>query len=198
MTTAQLLTSLKTTKQNIKQALIAKGLSPTQVFSTYPDLINQIEGQLPYGVLVEGSDGQLLFQQLQFQGINATPKGQPVAIQGCYIYQTGVQEPQYEGISMITITQTANSQIPFNHGTVIAYTVKADDVITIDTTKLKSNQCATMQLWLTMPQVVSFTLSGVSWVKEPQFDTANTVYTIVLRWNGSQVIANIAYKREQV
>lgn len=192
----QQIAQLNTIKQDIKQALINKGQQPTDSFADYAQLINSIE--VPYGVLIEGTDGQLLFQQLQLQGDVVTTKGQPRSVQGYYVYQTGVQQPQYEGAVMIpVITEITDGVIPFKHNTVVQYQVNADDVLSINTQELKSGQCATMELWLVMDQIVSFSLNDVVWVKQPQFDTANTTYTIVLRWNGSQVIANIAYKREQ-
>lgn len=45
MTIADELTLLKSTKASIKEKLINKDLEPTDVFSTYPTLINELSNQ---------------------------------------------------------------------------------------------------------------------------------------------------------
>ena len=95
------------------------------------------------------------------------------------------------------IKSVTSAEIPFVHDTVIKHTLTADETITFTTSSMPSDRCVTMELWLTMPEtVVSFSIPNVNWLEEPSFDTANTLYAVVLRWDGEKVLANVAYTLE--
>lgn len=95
------------------------------------------------------------------------------------------------------IKSVANAEIPLVHDTVIKHTLTADETITFTTSVMTADRCVTMELWLTMPgEVVSFTMPDVTWIEEPAFDTANTLYAVVIRWDGEKVIGNVAYTLE--
>ena len=87
--------------------------------------------------------------------------------------------------------------LSLSHNTIVQHSLAVDDVITIDTSAMTSDKSVTMELWLTMPEtVVSFSIPNVNWLEEPSFDTANTLYAVVLRWDGEKVLANVAYTLE--
>ena len=98
-----------------------------------------------------------------------------------------------EGMIM-TVSDTPNMTLVNN--SVVKYTPNADDVITFDVSALDSGKCSTMELWLTLGEVVSFSIAGVTWVEEPSFDSANTLYALVIRWDGEKLIGNVAYSLE--
>lgn len=95
-TTAQYLQSLVDTKQSIKQALINKGKQPSQVFASYPELIQSIQqgGNVQLGVIV-GSDQDgytvqkldITSEQLLDTEIQTTDK--------VYVFNTDRQQPDY-------------------------------------------------------------------------------------------------------
>ena len=77
------------------------------------------------------------------------------------------------------------------------FTVTSGAVISVDSSGLASNVCVTAELWLDMPSpAVSFTLPAFTWVDGavPDFDSANTRYVIVVRWNGTKFLACSAYE----
>lgn len=92
------------------------------------------------------------------------------------------------------IQQATSTTIELEHNKVVKHTVQADQVLTIDVSKMDPTVCASMELWLRLDQVVSFQIDTVTWISDPSFSVANTVYAIVLRWDGSKVLANVAYK----
>lgn len=52
---------------------------------------------------------------------------------------------------------------------------------------MSAGRCATFELWLVMGgTVVSFSLpDNLTWVgATPNFDSANTLYALVIRWDG--------------
>ena len=112
------------------------------------------------------------------------------------VYYAGLiqRTKQLESSVGTEIKTNQNTVIMLEHNKVIKHTVKANQNIAIDITNTASDVCTTMQLWLTMEDVVSFQLSNVFWVTEPSFSIPYTVYAIVLRWDGGRVIANLAYK----
>ena len=100
-------------------------------------------------------------------------------------------------ISGMMIDTAESSNVLLIHNTIVQHSLAADDVITIDTSAMTSDKSVTMELWLTMPEtVVSFSIPNVNWLEEPSFDTANTLYAVVLRWDGEKVLANVAYTLE--
>ncbi|MBQ9772324.1 MAG: hypothetical protein IJW23_10930 [Lentisphaeria bacterium] len=81
--------------------------------------------------------------------------------------------------------------------TIVKYTLSGNEVFLFDLSSLKNEVCATMELWLTMPEeVVSFTMPDVTWIEELAFDTPNMMYAVVIRWDGEKVIGNVAYTLE--
>lgn len=96
------------------------------------------------------------------------------------------------------ITVTADSVV-FEYGTAIyKKTIAAQTALTFDTTALThTNSVATFELWLEV-QATSLTISfpSLTWVGDtPDFSAAG-VYVVTLRYDGSSVIANLAYKLE--
>lgn len=100
-------------------------------------------------------------------------------------------------LSCMRITESENPVTGLKNETVVKHTLSNGEIITFDKSALKNDQCVTMELWLTMQEeVVSFTMPDVTWIEEPAFDTANTLYAVVIRWDGEKVIGNIAYTLE--
>ncbi|MBQ7208159.1 MAG: collagen-like protein [Lentisphaeria bacterium] len=93
-----------------------------------------------------------------------------------------------------------------NH--VYRHTLAASDVITFDTTGLSASSQITWELHLTQPSTaVSFTLpSGVLWPDAaglfasantpPDMTTGGMIYVIVFRWDGANLLGNLAYRKE--
>lgn len=125
--------------------------------------------------------------------ITGVQAGQPVLkIEDKWVIVGGISQTK-------TIVNSNSSTIYFTPNTIFKYTVSENDVITINTSSMKPYQCSTMELWLTMPStVVSFSIPNVTWIEEPSFDSANTLYTIAIRWDGEKLLANIAYTLEVV
>lgn len=97
-------------------------------------------------------------------------------------------------LSCMPIIESGSPVIKLGNESVVKHTITDGDIITFDTTSLGSDQCITMELWLRMPgEVVSFTMSDVTWIEEPSFDTANTLYAVVVKWDGEKIIGNMAY-----
>ena len=117
---------------------------------------------------------------------------QPVVIQ-CSLAAPGGTA---EGSGGAVISEAAAPDLVFKHNTVIKYSPAADDVITFDVSALDSGKCSTMELWLTLGEVVSFSIADVTWVEEPSFDSANTLYALVIRWDGEKLIGSAAYSLE--
>lgn len=102
-----------------------------------------------------------------------------------------------EKLSGMAISSLEDPAIPFAHNGITKHTLSADEVITFDTSALSAEKSATMELWLTMPEtVVSFSMPDIVWIEEPAFDAGNTLYAVVLRWDGAKLIGNIAYTLE--
>lgn len=86
------------------------------------------------------------------------------------------------------------NSIKLNHQVISYYRLKDGDVISFDTIDLKKNESITAELWLYMPEtVVSFSIPDVVWLEDPDFDTGDTTYTVVIRWTGSKLLANLGY-----
>ena len=117
---------------------------------------------------------------------------QPVVIQ-CSLAAPG---GTVEGSGGAVISEAAAPAVTFKHNTVAKYSPLADDVIMFDVSALDSEKCSTMELWLTLGEVVSFSIADVTWVEEPSFDSANTLYALVIRWDGEKLIGNAAYSLE--
>ena len=100
---------------------------------------------------------------------------------------------------VMTIISAGTSITPLEHQ-VYRHTLAASDAITVDTSALTSSQCLTFELWLDMPSTpVAFTLpAGLTWIDEftPDFSAGDTRYVIVIRWNGSGLLANLAYTED--
>lgn len=97
---------------------------------------------------------------------------------------------------VMTIIAATTAITPAEHQ-VFQHTLAASDAITIDTSALSATKCMTFELWLDMPSTaVSFTLpSGIAWVtgSAPDFSSGSTRYVIAVRWNGTKLLANLAY-----
>lgn len=93
------------------------------------------------------------------------------------------------------LLETSDSIIPSQHH---AYKIPLTSgmTIAIDSSGLTSNTVVTFQLWLDMPSTaVSFTLPSFTWTNgtTPDFTTGSTRYVVVVRWNGTKFLANLAY-----
>lgn len=104
---------------------------------------------------------------------------------------------------IVNLTGTAITPEP---ETVYVHTLSASDTFTISTTGLSASKQVTFELHLIQPATaVSFTLpANVIWADgdafasantAPDMSTADTEYCIVIRWDGSNLLANLAYKK---
>ena len=107
------------------------------------------------------------------------------------------------GADIIPLTSTS---ITPQEGAVFKKTLAADDTFTIDSTGLSASKQITFELHLVQPSTaVSFTLPNtLIWAEWENFDssnaapdmsTGNTLYCIVIRWDGSDLLANLAYRK---
>ena len=89
---------------------------------------------------------------------------------------------------------------------VYRHELAANDAITIDTTGLSSSVQVTFELHLVQPATaVTFTLpAGVIWANgdafasgnaAPTMNTADTLYCLVFRWDGANLLGNLAYSK---
>ena len=115
-------------------------------------------------------------------------------------FSAGSSDP---GDDIATLTSTA---VTPKHGAVYVHELAADDTFTIDSTGLSPSKQVTFELHLVQPSTaVSFTLpntliwadgdSFASANTAPDMDTADTEYCIVIRWDGSDLLANLAYRK---
>lgn len=92
------------------------------------------------------------------------------------------------------------------HGIVYKRTLQQNDVFTISTTSLIASKQVTFELHLIQPATaVSFTLPNtLIWADMDYFDsenpppdmsTANVEYCIIIRWDGTDLLANLAYTK---
>jgi len=104
-----------------------------------------------------------------------------------------------------TIT-ASGAEITPAHDAVYRHTLAANDEITIITTGFSSSVQVTFELHLVQPATaVTFTLpAGVLWADgdsfasgnaAPTLDTANTEYCLVFRWDGANLLGNLAYSK---
>ena len=104
------------------------------------------------------------------------------------------------------ITPLTSTAITPQDGAVYHKTLAADDAFTISTTGLSATKQVTFELHLIQPSTaVSFTLpntliwaNGDSFASAntaPDMSTADTEYCIVIRWDGSGLLANLAYTK---
>ena len=100
----------------------------------------------------------------------------------------------------LLIRSAESETIIFRNNTVVKYEVAEGDSFTFDVSELSSDYCANMELWLSMKDSVkSFSFpADLVWVDgvTPKFTTANREYVIVLRWDSTRLIANLAYSVE--
>ena len=115
-------------------------------------------------------------------------------------FSAGSSDP---GDDIATLTSTA---VTPKHGAVYVHELEADDTFTIDSTGLSATKQLTFELHLVQPSTaVSFTLpntliwpdagSFASANTAPDMSTADTEYCIVIRWDGSDLLANLAYAK---
>ena len=107
------------------------------------------------------------------------------------------------GDDIETLSATA---ITPQHGAVFKKTLTASDAFTISTADLTSDKQVTFELHLIQPSTaVSFTLPNtIMWGDGSDFDwsyppptmtTADKLYCIVIRWDGSDLLGNLAYQK---
>lgn len=86
-------------------------------------------------------------------------------------------------------------------------TLEASDSFSFDTTALTATHAITFELHLTQPSTaVTFTWpANIVWGDGTYFDSSNSApdmsttdmeYCIVIRWDGSDLLANLAYTKE--
>ena len=112
------------------------------------------------------------------------------------VIQCSLAAPNGTADGALVISEVTAPAVTFKHNTVAKYSPLADDVITFDVSALDSGKCSTMELWLALGEVVSFSIADVTWVEEPSFDSVNTLYALVIRWDGEKLIGNAAYSLE--
>ena len=104
-----------------------------------------------------------------------------------------------DGLPISTAETTA---IPIQNHAVVKRLIAEGDAFTFDVSGLSAGYCANMELWLEMrDSVKTFSFpADLTWIDNsvPAFDTADKVYAIVLRWDGSRLLANLAYSVEVV
>lgn len=92
------------------------------------------------------------------------------------------------------------------HDAVYRHTLAANDEITIDTAGLTATAQVTFEVQLVQPATaVAFTLpAGVLWADgdafaagnaAPDLSAANTLYCLVFRWDGANLLGNLAYSK---
>lgn len=107
------------------------------------------------------------------------------------------------GDDIATLTTTA---ITPQHGAIFRKTLAASDAFTINTASLTASKQVTFELHLIQPSTaVSFTLPNtLIWPKLEEFSSENPppamdkddkLYCIVIRWDGSDLLANLAYSK---
>ena len=110
---------------------------------------------------------------------------------------------QNDGNDIITLSSTAITPEP---DTVYKRTLQASDAFTIDTTSLTATKQLTFELHLTQPgTAVTFTLPAslvwpigdefTSTASPPAMSTGGQTYAIVIRWDGANLLANLAYTK---
>ena len=116
-------------------------------------------------------------------------------------FSAGSSDP---GDDIATLTSTA---VTPKHGAVYVHTLAASDSFTISTTGLSADKQITFELHLIQPSTaVSFTLPNtLIWADGDAFASANTapdlstggtLYCLVLRWDGSSLLGNLADTKE--
>ena len=104
------------------------------------------------------------------------------------------------------IATLAGTAITPQHGAVYKKTLAASDAFTIDTSGLTATKKLAFELWVIQPSTaVSFTLPNtIMWGDGYDFDwsyppptmtTADKLYCIVIRWDGSDLLGNLAYQK---
>lgn len=105
------------------------------------------------------------------------------------------------------ILPKTNTSIVPQHNLIIRHTLQTNDTILISTSQLVSDRQVTFELHLVQPSTaVSFTLpASLIWADSfgdfasantaPAMSTANMEYCIVIRWDGSDLLANLAYTK---
>lgn len=99
----------------------------------------------------------------------------------------------------VYITEHTESSFAPVDGAIYKHTIVAGETIELETANLTADRCATFELWLTMGDtVVSFSLpDNLVWISSaPSFDNINTLYALVIRWDGAGFVANMAYSKE--
>ena len=104
------------------------------------------------------------------------------------------------------ITALTGTTVAPVHGAVYRHTLAASDAFAIPTTGLTASEQLTFELHLIQPATaVAFTLpAGVMWADgdafasgnhAPEMSTANTEYCLVFRWDGANLLGNLAYSK---
>ena len=116
-----------------------------------------------------------------------------------FLYQEHVS-----GYDIKTLSST--TFIPINEE-VYKHTLSNNDVITFTTIYFSSTKMLSFELHLIQPSTpVSFTFSNsIKWIDDlnfnssnlpPDFSEGNTLYAIVFRWDGTELLANLAYTKD--
>ncbi|MBQ9501867.1 MAG: hypothetical protein IJU70_06900 [Lentisphaeria bacterium] len=112
-----------------------------------------------------------------------------------------------QGDTAMPVSTPASLAIAPEDNHVYRHTLAASDVITFNTTGLSSSSQIAWELHLTQPATaVSFTLpAGILWPDGDVFDAGNTApdmttgsrtYVLVFRWDGTDILGNLAYVKE--
>lgn len=93
----------------------------------------------------------------------------------------------------------ATPAISPRHDAVFTYAVAGGEVFTIDRSGFSAGRCVTFELWITNVSGSSFTLpADLVWIdgSAPDMSAAGAMYALVIRWDGSRLLGNLAYSLE--
>ena len=96
---------LLTAKANLKTAITGKGVTvpDSAKLDEYSSFVNEIQQggvsgtDNEAGVLVDDGNGGLMVQKLNFDGTVASDSGEPLTVDNFYLFNTGKDEPEYDG-----------------------------------------------------------------------------------------------------
>lgn len=106
--------------------------------------------------------------------------------------KSGYQVVKTNGIPII---DNGPGIIPQEHN-VYRILLESGMQITFSNINFVQSKCMTFELWLDMPStIVSFSIPQFEWINGnvPDFGIESTRFVIVVRWNGTKLLANLAY-----
>ena len=97
----------------------------------------------------------------------------------------------------VKLEEVEQNNFSVKNAAIFKIELKEDNTeIQIDTSSLKNDEIATMELWLYMNEIKTFSIQNVTWLDEPDFSEGGFIYCVTLRWDGTRILANLAYSVE--